>query len=44
MADPAFYQLPGDAIAAEKDQLQNAETDLQAAYQRWEALEQLRQS
>jgi ATP-binding cassette subfamily F protein uup len=44
MADPAFYQLPGDAIAAEKDQLRDAETDLQAAYQRWEALEQLRQS
>ena len=42
MAEPAFYQLPGEVIAAEKDQLQRAETDLQSAYQRWEELEGLR--
>lgn len=42
MADPAYYQLPREAIAAEKDQLQRAETDLQSAFERWENLEQLR--
>ncbi len=42
MADPAFYQLPGEAIAAGKDQLRSAETDLQCAYRRWEELEQLK--
>ena len=40
MADPAFYQLPGDEIAAAKDQLQIAETALQDAYRRWEELEE----
>jgi hypothetical protein len=42
MADPAFYQLPSATIAAEKDLLENAETDLQCAYQRWEELEKSR--
>jgi ATP-binding cassette subfamily F protein uup len=42
MADPAFYQLPGETIVAEKDQLLSAETELQSAYQRWEQLEQLK--
>jgi ATP-binding cassette subfamily F protein uup len=40
MADPAFYQQPGTAIAAEKDRLQAAETELDSAYRRWEELEQ----
>ena len=40
MADPAFYQLPGDEIAAQKERLAGVEADLQTAYQRWEELEQ----
>jgi len=43
MADPAFYQLPGEAIAAEKDRLQATERELQDAYRRWEELERLQE-
>ena len=39
MADPAFYQLPGEEIAAARDRLQETESALQEAYRRWEALE-----
>ncbi|MGD8843071.1 MAG: ATP-binding cassette domain-containing protein [Gammaproteobacteria bacterium] len=42
MADPAFYQQPGETIAAEKDRLQAAETELDSAFRRWEELEQAR--
>ncbi len=41
MAEPAFYQQPGPQIAAEQARLKQLESDLAAAYQRWEALEQL---
>jgi ATP-binding cassette subfamily F protein uup len=42
MTDPAFYQLSRQVIAAEKAHLLSAESDLQSAYQRWEELEQMR--
>lgn len=41
MADPAFYQRDGDAIATDQRQLQNWEEQLATAYSRWEELEQL---
>jgi ATP-binding cassette subfamily F protein uup len=41
MAEPQFYQQPGPQIAAEQARLRQLECDLAAAYQRWEALEQL---
>jgi ATP-binding cassette subfamily F protein uup len=43
LADPQFYKQPGDLIAAEQARLAAAETRLQAAYARWEELEQLAQ-
>jgi ATP-binding cassette subfamily F protein uup len=39
MADPTFYQQPGPTIAQEQAKLQALETELTAAYQRWEELE-----
>jgi ABC transport system ATP-binding/permease protein len=39
LADPAFYQQGGEAIAAAKDRLTHAELDLEQAYARWEDLE-----
>jgi len=42
MSEADFYQLPGEAIAAEKERLADAETELERCYQRWEALEQLK--
>jgi ATP-binding cassette subfamily F protein uup len=39
LADPAFYQQGGEAIAAAKDRLTQAELDLEQAYARWEDLE-----
>jgi len=39
MADPAFYQQGGSTIAAAKDRLTQAETELEQAYARWEDLE-----
>jgi len=41
MAQPAFYQQPGDRIAQENARLKGLEEQLAAAYQRWEELEQL---
>jgi ATP-binding cassette subfamily F protein uup len=39
LADPAFYQQGGSAIAQAKARLEALETELQAAYARWETLE-----
>jgi ATP-binding cassette subfamily F protein uup len=39
MAAPAFYQQSGEAIAAAKARLNAVETELAAAYTRWELLE-----
>ncbi|HED19185.1 MAG TPA: ATP-binding cassette domain-containing protein, partial [Gammaproteobacteria bacterium] len=39
MSDPAFYQLTGDAIADARKQLSGKESELRAAYRRWEQLE-----
>ena len=41
MADPAFYQKPGDGIAAAKTKLDAVEAELAQAYSRWEELEEL---
>ena len=41
MADPQFYQQPGNQIAAAQARLEQLEEQLANAYQRWEALEQL---
>jgi ATP-binding cassette subfamily F protein uup len=41
MADPAFYQQPGPAIAKAQADLQQREAELAAAYGRWETLEQV---
>ncbi|WP_455233785.1 ATP-binding cassette domain-containing protein [Thiogranum longum] len=40
MSDPAFYQLPGDEIASEKERLSGIQEELHDAYRRWEHLEQ----
>lgn len=39
MADPQFYQKPGEEIAAAQATLKELESQLAAAYQRWEELE-----
>jgi len=39
MADPAFYQSAGNQVAETSEKLQQTETALTAAYQRWEELE-----
>jgi len=41
MAQPAFYQQPGDKIAQATSQLKDLETQLATAYSRWEELELL---
>lgn len=41
MAQPAFYQQPGEQIAAAQARLTKLEGDLASAYHRWEELEQL---
>jgi len=40
MADPAFYQRHGAEVTALGSRLKAVEQELEAAYQRWEALEQ----
>ncbi|MCO8125114.1 ATP-binding cassette domain-containing protein [Stieleria sp. TO1_6] len=40
MADPEYYQSAGDRIATDAAKLSKAESELAAAYQRWEDLEQ----
>ncbi len=42
MADPAFYQQAGGGIAVARERLAALETELEAAYARWEALEELK--
>jgi ATP-binding cassette subfamily F protein uup len=39
MADPAFYRENGSAIAEAKERLAAVESELEQAYERWEALE-----
>ncbi len=39
MADPAFYQKGGNAIALEKQKLEELERELAVAFERWEELE-----
>jgi len=39
MANPAFYQSPGEHITGEKNRLAAAEDELALAYQRWEELD-----
>jgi hypothetical protein len=39
MADPAFYRQPGETIVRAKERGLALETELEAAYRRWEALE-----
>jgi ATP-binding cassette subfamily F protein uup len=41
MAEPSFYRKDRDEITRVKARLENLERDLAAAYERWEALEQL---
>ena len=41
MADPAFYRSDGGEIAEAKARLEALERELAAAYERWEALEEL---
>ncbi|MEC8344235.1 MAG: ATP-binding cassette domain-containing protein, partial [Planctomycetota bacterium] len=41
MAEADFYQQPGPVIAAEQERLSSLESELAAAYQRWEELETL---
>ena len=41
MADPQFYQQPGSKIAEEQARLKQLESQLAAAYARWEALERI---
>jgi ATP-binding cassette subfamily F protein uup len=41
MAEPTFYQQPGSTIAAEQAKLAKLDSDLAAAYARWEQLEKL---
>ena len=39
MANPEFYKLAGDRIAAKRGELQTVADQLAAAYARWEQLE-----
>ena len=39
MADPSFYQRPGEEIAKTQAELKELETELAHCYERWEALE-----
>ena len=41
MAQPTFYQQPGERIAQEQARLKSLEAELAVVYERWEALEQL---
>ena len=40
MADPLFYKKEKDGIARAKAQLEKLEHDIEAAYRRWETLEE----
>lgn len=41
MADPAFYQNPGDQIASKQEELNQLDLELKASYERWEELEEI---
>ena len=41
MADPEFYQQSGDVLAEKQNQLKSLESELAAAYQRWDELESI---
>ncbi len=41
MADPAFYQNGGDEVATATERFKEIEQQLEAAYERWEALEEM---
>ena len=43
MADPSFYQQDKSVIQEQQDHLSKQQTNLEAAYARWEALEALQQ-
>jgi ATP-binding cassette subfamily F protein uup len=43
LSDPAFYQLAGNEISGTQGRLKEVERDLEAAYQRWEILEALKE-
>ncbi len=42
MSDPAFYRAEGEEVAQVKARIDAIAQELEEAYQRWEALEQLR--
>ncbi|MGN7613805.1 ATP-binding cassette domain-containing protein [Magnetococcales bacterium HHB-1] len=44
LADPAFYQQSGEKIAAEQQKLTDLEQQLQMHYQRWEFLEEKKET
>ena len=41
MADPVFYQQPGETIASERARLEQLEMQLAAAYRRLEELDEI---
>jgi ATP-binding cassette subfamily F protein uup len=41
LSDPQFYQSAGEAVAASRNRLADLESQLQAAYRRWEELDTL---
>jgi hypothetical protein len=44
MAQPAYYQRPGEELARDSTQLADLESRLKIAYCRWEELESLLES
>lgn len=44
MAEPSYYRQPADVLARNKSDLDKLETDLTAAYSRWEELEAVQEN
>ena len=44
LSDPAFYKRESTEIASAKEQLESLEIQLEKAYQRWEALESVKEN
>ena len=44
LSDPAFYKRESAEIASAKERLESLETELEKAYQRWEALESVKEN
>lgn len=44
LSDPAFYKRESADIASAKERLESLETELEKAYQRWEALESVKEN